>query len=137
MAYKKAKGGLICNQIFMKQMRKRIASREKNIKIPNSNECFSYIIMNDAPHYKEDSSKSTRKGDYIEYSEIAKEFNMEIDIGHYLEQTVGICTRFINKDNRYQLLPSDKIMQIKDSDKKKRRLMIISRERQKTGLKNI
>ena len=81
----KAKGGLACNKIFMEWMRERIASGEKNIKIPASGECFSYVVVNDSPRYKEDGLKSTRKGDYMEYSEIAKEFNMKIDIGHYLE----------------------------------------------------
>jgi hypothetical protein len=77
----KAKGGLACNKIFMERMRKRIASGKKNIKIPDSGEHFSYVVVNDGPRYKEDGTKSTRKGDYIEFTNIAKEFNMEIDIG--------------------------------------------------------
>ncbi|CAI2201617.1 12328_t:CDS:1, partial [Funneliformis geosporum] len=85
----KAKSGLACNKIFMEWMRERIASGEKNVKIPDSGERFSYIAVNDGPRYKKDSSKSTRKGDYMEFPEIVKEFNMKIDIGHYLEQTVG------------------------------------------------
>ncbi|CAI2201429.1 19826_t:CDS:1, partial [Funneliformis geosporum] len=85
----KAKEGLACNKIFIERMRERIASGEKNIKIPDSDEHFNYIIVNDGPRYKKDGSKSTKKGDYMEFSEIAKEFNMKIDIGHYLEQTVG------------------------------------------------
>ncbi|CAI2172320.1 1712_t:CDS:1 [Funneliformis geosporum] len=97
-------------------MRERIASREKNIKISDSGKRFSYVVVNDDPRYKKDGSKSTRKGDYKEFSEIAKEFNMKINIGHYLEQTVGMCAHFINEDNMFLLLLSDKIMQIKDSD---------------------
>src|SRR3989440_11617041 len=69
----KAKEGLPCNKIFMERMRKRIANGEKNIK--------------------EDGMKSTRKGDYMEFTNIAKEFNMEIDVSYYLEQTVGMCAR--------------------------------------------
>ena len=69
----------------MKQMRKRIANGEKNIKIPDSGEQFSYVVVKDGPRYKEDGTKSTRKNDYMEYTSIAKEQNMEIDIGYYLE----------------------------------------------------
>ncbi|CAI2187744.1 8130_t:CDS:2 [Funneliformis geosporum] len=61
-------------------MRERIASREKIIKIFDSEEHFSYVVVNDNSRYKKDGSKSTRKGDYMEFSEIAKEFNMKIDI---------------------------------------------------------
>jgi hypothetical protein len=48
-----------------------------------------------------------------------------------------MCARFINEDDMFQPPPSDKIMQIKDTDERENRLMIIPRERQKTGLKNI
>ncbi|PKY59824.1 hypothetical protein RhiirA4_482911 [Rhizophagus irregularis] len=113
----KAKGGLPCNKIFMERIRKRIANGEKNIKISDSGKHFSYVVVNDSPRYKEDGTKSIRKGDYMEFANIAKEFNMEIDISYYLEQMVGMCARFINEDDSYQPPPSDKIMQIKDSDK--------------------
>ncbi len=82
-------------------MRKIIASKEKNIKIPNSSKCFSYVVVNDSLCYKENGLKSTRKDDYIEYLKIAKESNIEIDIGYYLEQIVEIYAYFINEDNRY------------------------------------
>ncbi|RGB25372.1 hypothetical protein C1646_771827 [Rhizophagus diaphanus] len=94
----KAKRGLPCNKIFMERMRKRIANGEKNIKIPDSGEHFSYVVVNDGPCYKEDSMKSTRKGDYMEFTNIAKEFNMEIDVIYYLEQMVGMCARFISNE---------------------------------------
>ena len=81
----KGKGGLACNKIFMKRMRERIASRRKNIKIPDSGKHFSYVVVNDSFHYKEDGMKLTRKGDYMEFANIAKEFNMKIDISYYLE----------------------------------------------------
>ena len=124
----KAKGGLACNKIFIERIRKKIESGEKNsqealcIKIPDSGEQFSYVVVKDGPRYKEDGTKSTRKGDYMEYASIAKEQNMEIDIGHYLEQTVGMCTRFINEDDSYQPDPTDKIMQIKDTDEKEKQI---------------
>ena len=91
--------------------------------------------MNDGPHYKEDSSKLTRKDDYMEYPKIAKESNMEIDIGHYLEQTIGMCIRFINEDDRYQSPQSDKIMQIKDLDKREKEIDDYSQRKAKNWLK--
>ncbi|CAI2196639.1 5316_t:CDS:1, partial [Funneliformis geosporum] len=81
----KAKGGLACNKIFIERIKERIANGEKNIKIPDSGERFSYIIMNNSPRYKKDGSKSTRKDNYMEFVNIAKEFNMDIDIRYYLE----------------------------------------------------
>src|SRR6266498_6042085 len=124
----KAKSDLICNKIFMGRMRERIASEKKNscealrIKIPDSGEHFSYIVVNNGPRYKEDGTKSSRKGNYMEFANIAKEQNMEIDIGHYLEQTVGMCARFINEDDSYQPDPTDKIMQIKDTDEREKQI---------------
>ena len=66
-------------------MRERIASGEKNIKIPDSGEHFSYVVVNDSFRYKEDSTKSTEKSNYMKFANIEKEFNMEIDISYYLE----------------------------------------------------
>ena len=115
-------------------MRERIASGEKNVKIPDSGERFSYIVVNNGSRYKKDGSKSTRKGDYMEFSEIAKEFNMKIDISHYLEQTVGMCARFINEDDMFILLSSDKIMQIKDSDIREKQIDKYSQKKAKNWL---
>jgi len=116
-------------------MRERIASGEKNIKIPDSGEHFSYVVVNNDPRYKEDGTKSTRKGDYMEFANIAKEFNMEIDINYYLEQTVGMCARFINEDDSFQPPPSDKIMQIKDLDKREKEIDDYSQRKAKNWLK--
>ena len=130
----KAKGGLPCNKIFMERMRKRIANGEKNIKIPDSGEHFSYVVVNDGAHYKEDDTKSIRKDDYMEFANIAKEFNMKIDIRYYLEQTVGMCARFINEDDSFQPPLSDKIMQIKDSDKREKEIDEYSQKKAKNWL---
>ena len=69
----------------MERMRERIVSEKKNIKISDSGEHFSYVVVNDNSRYKEDGMKLTRKGDYMEFANIAKEFNMKIDISYYLE----------------------------------------------------
>ena len=71
----------------------------------------------------------------MEYADIAKEQNMEIDINYYLGTTVGMCACFINEDDRYQPPPKDKIMQIKDSDKKEKEIDDYSQRKAKTGLK--
>ncbi len=58
----------------------------------------------------------------MEFPDIAKELNIEIDIGHYLKKTVRLCAHFINDDKRYQSPPSHNIMQIKDSDQRKKQV---------------
>jgi hypothetical protein len=83
----------------MEWMRKRIASRKKNIKISELGEHFSYVVVNNGLCYKEDSTKSTRKSNYMEFANIAKKFNMKIDISYYLEQMVRMCICFINEDD--------------------------------------
>ena len=62
----------------------------------------------------------------MEFSDIAKELNIEIDIGHYLKKTVRLCAHFINDDKRYQLPSSHNIMQIKDSDEREKRVDVYS-----------
>ena len=70
----------------------------------------------------------------MEFPDIAKELNIEIDIGHYLEKTVGLYARFINDDERYQP-PSNIIMQIKDSDKREKEIDDYSQRKAKNWLK--
>jgi len=71
-------------------------------KIPDSGERFSYVIVKGGPLYDENGKKQPRRvADYMEFPNIAKELNIEIDIGHYLEKTVGLCACFINDDERY------------------------------------
>ncbi|CAI2197502.1 2672_t:CDS:2, partial [Funneliformis geosporum] len=75
------------NARFKQADERKNNKQRKKYKDPDSGKRFSYIVVNDGPHYKKDDSKSTRKGDYMKFPEIAKEFNMKIDIRHYLEQT--------------------------------------------------
>ena len=72
----------------------------------------------------------------MEFANIAKEQNMEIGIGHYLEQTVGMCARFINEDDIFQPPPSDKNMQIKDTDEREKQIDKYSQQKAKNWLKN-
>ncbi|RIB01987.1 hypothetical protein C2G38_2229118 [Gigaspora rosea] len=91
----------LCNNRFIERM------RERNERIPNS------------------------VGDFMKYANIAKEFNMEIDINYYLEKTVA---RFIIDDNRYQPPSSHKIMQLKDLDEKEKQIDAYSQKEAKKWL---
>ena len=107
----------LCNNRFMKRI------RERNKRIFDSGEQFSYIIVKGS-HLHDEKGRLIpyRVGDYMEYLNIAKEQNMKIDINYYLGTTVGMCAHFINEDDNYQPLPSHKIMQIKDSDVKEKEI---------------
>ncbi|RIA85344.1 hypothetical protein C1645_830949 [Glomus cerebriforme] len=107
------------NNCFMKYM------RERNERIPDPGERFSYIIVKGPLLYNKKSRKEPhRVGDYMEYTNIAKEENMKIDINYYLGTTVAMCACFINEDDRYQPLPSHKITQLKNSDEKEKQINI-------------
>ncbi|GET51198.1 DNA polymerase family B-domain-containing protein [Rhizophagus irregularis DAOM 181602=DAOM 197198] len=105
----------LCNNRFMERM------RERNKRIPDPGERFSYVVVK-GPRLRNEKGRliPVRVGDYMEYADIAKEKNMEIDINYYLGTTVGMCARFINEDDRYQPPASHKIMQLKDSDEKEK-----------------
>ena len=93
----------LCNNRFMGRM------RERNERIPDPGERFSYVVVKGPPLYNEQGRKVPhRVGDYMEYADIAKERNMKIDINYYLGTTVGMCACFINEDDRYQPPPKIK-----------------------------
>ena len=71
----------------------------------------------------------------MEFPDITKELNIEIDISYYLKKTVGLCARFINDDKRYQPPLSHNIMQIKDSDEREKRVDAYSQNEAKKWLK--
>ncbi|RIB01140.1 hypothetical protein C2G38_2297601 [Gigaspora rosea] len=126
----KSKKKNLCNNCFMGRM------RERNERIPDPGERFSYIVIKGPPLYNEQGRKMPhRVGDYMEYADIAKERNMEIDINYYLGTTVGMCARFINEDDSFLPPPSDKIMQIKDSDEKEKQIDVYSQNEAKKWLK--
>ncbi|CAI2181922.1 13022_t:CDS:2 [Funneliformis geosporum] len=79
-----------------------------------------------------------RVSDFMKYADIAKEQNMKIDINYYLEIIIAICVCFINEDDMYQPLASDRIMQIKNSDKREKYIDIYFYKKAKNDLeKNI
>ncbi|RIB19688.1 ribonuclease H-like domain-containing protein [Gigaspora rosea] len=106
------------------------------IRIPNLGERFSYVVIKGLPLYNEQGRKVPhRVGDYMEYVDIAKERNMEIDINYYLGTMVGICVCFINEDDSFLPPLSDKTMQIKDLDKKEKQIDVYSQNEAKKWLK--
>ncbi|POG82469.1 hypothetical protein GLOIN_2v1469774 [Rhizophagus irregularis DAOM 181602=DAOM 197198] len=111
----KPKKNNLCNNRFVKCM------RERNERIPDPGERFSYVVVK-GPRLRSEEGQLIpyRVGDYMEYAGIAKEKNIEIDINYYLGTTVRMCARFINKDDRYQPPPSHKIMQLKYLDEKEK-----------------
>ncbi|PKK56119.1 hypothetical protein RhiirC2_800705 [Rhizophagus irregularis] len=75
----------LCNNRFMKRM------RERNERIPDPGEQFSYVVVKGSRLRKENGTLIPyRVGDYMEYPHIAKEQNIEIDINYYLLTTVAI-----------------------------------------------
>ncbi|CAB5346773.1 unnamed protein product [Rhizophagus irregularis] len=120
-----------CNQRFMTRM------REKGLKIPDPGERFSYVLVKGERQRDEKGRLIARRiADYMEYPETVKKYNMEIDINHYLEKTLGMCARFINEDNRYQPPPSHKIMQIRDLDEREKQIDVYSQKEAVKSLKN-
>src|SRR6266480_96766 len=114
-------------QHFISQMRDRHTREEADAKrhikkgltpelylyeIPEPGERFEYVVV--------ENDSSERVGDKMEYPEVARRLDKKIDINYYLKSVVGLCTRFINYDDRYQ--PSSEIMlkalkKLKDGNK--------------------
>ncbi|PKY33735.1 hypothetical protein RhiirB3_395034, partial [Rhizophagus irregularis] len=126
----KPKKNNLCNNRFMGRM------RERNERIPDPGEHFSYVVVK-GPRLRNEKGRLIpyRVGDYMEYADIAKEQNMEIDINYYLGTTVGMCARFINEDDSYQPPSSHKIMQIKDSDVREKKIDKYSQDEAERQLK--
>ncbi|KAF0392177.1 DNA/RNA polymerase [Gigaspora margarita] len=97
-----------------------------------ASERFSYVVVK-GERYRDENGRliPRRNANYMEFPDIAKEFNMEIDINYYLEKTVGLCARFINNDDKYQPPPSHKVIQLKDSDEKEKQIDIYSQNEAK------
>ncbi|CAG8719098.1 1438_t:CDS:1, partial [Dentiscutata heterogama] len=74
--------------------------RERSERISNPGKWFSYIVVKGpCLHNKKGRLIAHRVGDYIEYTDIAKEQKMEIDINYYLGSTLAMYARFINEDD--------------------------------------
>jgi len=115
-------------QIFMKRMsarhaleqteNRRLISEGKDPKRllytpPDPGERFRYVVVQTESLFNLRGYKVnvTRKGDKMEYEEVAKMHEKEIDTAFYLKNYVfGLCARFINEEERFQpLVPMDAV----------------------------
>ncbi|PKK55951.1 hypothetical protein RhiirC2_801093 [Rhizophagus irregularis] len=89
-------------------------------KIPVLGERFSYVVTYPETTCDLHGRKlDLTKGEKMEFVDVAKELDKELDLYHYFEKTiVGLCARFIMYDKRHEPSSSDKIMQIRDPDEK-------------------
>ncbi|CAG8798050.1 21500_t:CDS:1, partial [Racocetra persica] len=81
-------------------------------EIPEPAERFKYIVV------ENDSSQKVENK--MEFLEVVRRLGKKIDVSYYLKTVVGLYTRFINYDERYQ--PSSEIVlealkKLKDSNK--------------------
>ncbi len=88
-------------QSFVRRMRNR------GEKIPEAGERFSYVMVKNL--YDDEipfdnmfditgKRLAIKKGDKMEYADIAKKKNLQIDINEYISSSViGLCARFINQ----------------------------------------
>ena len=81
---------------------------------------FSYVVTHSDTTFDLHGRKlNLTKGDKMEFVDVAKELDKELDLYHYYEKTIiGLCARFIMYDKKYEPTPTSRIMQIKDSDEK-------------------
>ena len=102
-------------QRFIGRMRGKYES-----KILTSGEHFSYVVAHPDMTFDFHSKKLTpTKGERMEFTNVVKELDKELDLYHYFEKTIiSLWTRFIMYDKKYEPALSDKIMQIKDPDEK-------------------
>ncbi|RIB21397.1 DNA polymerase family B-domain-containing protein [Gigaspora rosea] len=112
----------------------KVKNSTSYLKMAYEEVLFPVCFTGDSLYDENGKKQPQRVANYMEFPDIAKELNTEIDISHYLEQTVGLYTRFINDDKRYQPSSSYKIMQLKDSDKKEKQIDAYSQKEAKRWL---
>lgn len=87
---------------------------------PEPGSRFSYLIVDSGPriNIRGMSEGSPKKGDLMEYVEVAKKHNMLINVVYYLEHyVVGLCARFINYAPIFELKSSgDRPVDAKEAD---------------------
>nr|CAG8613043.1 4073_t:CDS:1 [Entrophospora candida] len=105
-------------------------------KIPDPGEHFNYVVTKaDADFDLSGKRLHPTKGDLMEFVDVAKELEKELDYLYYLrDDIIGLCARFIMYDDRYQPPSSDKIMELEDSDKKYKEIDIYSQNKAKKWL---
>ena len=123
-------------QKFMRRMRARhrlqVAENEaraqqgKNLRPldyiePEAGSRFSYLIIDPGPCFDLQgfAEASTSKGALMEYEHVARKKNLRINVAYYLAHyVVGLCARFINYDDRFQMqTPGARSVDPKELDK--------------------
>src|SRR6266542_2841999 len=91
-----------------------------DIKISVLDKCFSYIVTHSDMTFDLYGRKlNLTKGKKIEFVDVMKELDKELDLYHYYEKTIiSFYTRFIMYDKKYEPTSISIIMQIKNSDEK-------------------
>ena len=62
-------------------------------RIPTPGECFSYVVTHPDTTFDLHGRKlNLTKGDKMEFVDVAKELDKELDLYHYYEKTIiGLC----------------------------------------------
>ncbi|CAI2197607.1 6624_t:CDS:2, partial [Funneliformis geosporum] len=109
---------------------------EHESKIPTPGERFSYVVTHPDMTFDLRGRKLTlTKGERMEFVDVVKELDKELDLYHYFEKTIiGLCARFIMYDKKYEPALSDKIMQIKDPDEKYKQIDDYAQKKVKSWL---
>lgn len=99
---------------------------KSNYYIPDPGERFHYVLVKSADMFDIKGLKSKqKKGDIMEYADVARELNLPIDIGKYLTSyVVGLCARFINYSDQFtpKNIIDEKIIDEKSRDAAKKYL---------------
>ncbi|CAG8640673.1 1938_t:CDS:1, partial [Paraglomus occultum] len=87
-------------------------------EIPEPGERFEYIVVEGENYYDNNNRKIPwKKGNYMEFPDVAKKLNKKIDISYYLKSVVGLCARFINNSKCFEPQPdSESLKNITDPD---------------------
>ncbi|CAG8663201.1 564_t:CDS:2, partial [Cetraspora pellucida] len=99
--------------------------------IPDPGERFSYVMIHPDSLFGLSGKKLIlKKSDQMEFVDVAKELNKELNLSYYFENTItALCARFIMYDKRYEPPSTDKIMQISDLDEKYKQIDIYAQNK--------
>lgn len=86
-----------------RRARRGLKPRKVLYTIPDPGERFQYILTKPGAAFSLRGLKaSPKKGDVMEYADVARALSMPVDVGQYLKSyVVGLCARFINYAERF------------------------------------
>ncbi|CAG8481644.1 3602_t:CDS:2 [Cetraspora pellucida] len=111
-----------CNNELTAILQQSLSDKQPIYFMPNDvSDATDYIVVVPEEIYDNCRKKILQqKGDCIEYPNVVKKFNKKINIDYYIESLFGLCTRFINYDNKYQL-SSESLLKVMDHKKKSKK----------------